>query len=357
MRVLLLITDLEIGGTPTVVRELAIRLRGAGVEAEVACLGRWGPVADQLRDANVPVTALGACCAMDVRIVPRLVELLRRGGFDVVFSFLIHANALAAGISSLFPNVRFIQSIQTTQPWPGWHWRLQRLIALVAERIVVPSESVKRAAMEWSGVPAEQVVVIPNAVEVSDEATKRRSDEGGGGKVVGFIGRLDPVKRVPDLLEAMSMLKEARLEIFGEGLERAAIERRIGQLGLADRVTLHGAVGRPEDALSQIDVLVLPSEAEGFGLVLIEAMTAGVPVVATDVPGIRDVVRDGQTGLLVPVRRPAELAAAIARVMDDRALREKLVINAYANVKSRFSWRVALPAYLEIIGVATRSPR
>ena len=91
-----------------------------------------------------------------------------------------------------------------------------------------------------------------------------------------------------------------RLVIFGDGAERPHIVSEISRLNIADHVTLHGAVAKPQEALAQIDLLVLPSMAEGFGLVLIEAMAAGVPVVATNVAGIRDVVVNGETGVLVP---------------------------------------------------------
>src|SRR5438552_17156178 len=95
-RILLLITDLEIGGTPTVVRELAIRVRRPPeVDIEVACLSKWGPVADQIREAGIEVTAFDARGVRDlVRVARKLLRLIRDRKFDTVFSFLIHANAV-----------------------------------------------------------------------------------------------------------------------------------------------------------------------------------------------------------------------------------------------------------------------
>jgi glycosyltransferase involved in cell wall biosynthesis len=118
---------------------------------------------------------------------------------------------------------------------------------------------------------------------------------------------------------------------------------------LSSRVTLHGAIARPQEALSQIDLLVLPSEAEGFGLVLIEAMAAGVPVVATNVPGIRDVVTHEQTGLLVPPAAPDRLAAAIRRLINDDALRQHLTATALREVQTRFAWPAVLPVYRRLL--------
>ena len=351
-RILLLVTDLEIGGTPTVVRELARRLAGL-THVHVSCLGRFGPVAQQIRELGVGVTALDAAGAWDLRIVPRLVRLCRQERIDTIFSFLVHANAVAALAGLLLGDVRLIQSIQTTQAYPAWHWCVQRTIWPMAEAVAAPTESVAEMAQARCGVPRSKLVVIPNAVE--EGCGDGQVGRWGGGKRVGFIGRLDRIKRVPDLLAAVRALREGRgagqitLDVFGDGADRGRIEREIDRLGLGDSVVMHGMIGDPREALRAIDVLVLPSEAEGFGLVLIEAMAAGVPVVATDAPGIRDVVRNEQTGLLVPVGRPERLAEAIGRALGDAELRDRLVAAGRREVEERFSWRVVWSRYRQLL--------
>jgi glycosyltransferase involved in cell wall biosynthesis len=352
-KILLLITDLEIGGTPTVVREIATRLNDPtnGVEVEVACLGKWGPVADQLRDAGVTVTAFGARGAVDFfRARKELVRLCRDRKFDTVFSFLIHSNAIAAAASSSLRDVRFIQSIQTTQPNPRWHWWLQSLIHGRAEQVVVPSPSAAEAARDWSGVPAEKLRVIPNAVDVAQFGNPNPPvDETP--LPVGFIGRLDPIKRLPDLIHAVGLLRDrVRLHIFGEGSQRPELERLINHMQLGEVVTLHGVVPRPQDALRKIGLLVLPSKAEGFGLVLIEAMAAGVPVLATNVPGIRDVVRDGETGVLVPCEAHA-IAAGLEQLVESPPLRRRLATAGRADVQRRFTWSAVLPQYRDLLNL------
>jgi len=364
VKILLLITDLEIGGTPTVVRELAIRLNESS-DVTVACLSRQGPVGDQLIARNIPVIAFNARNARDLfSTTNRLVSLIRKERFDTVFSFLIHANFVAAIASRFCPGVRFLQSIQTTQPTPRWHWRLQSLVHHAADCIIVPSPSAAMAAMEWADIPADKIVVIPNAVDCGSStggppvsSLQEEKDHGRAARAtstIGFIGRLDPIKRIPDLLEALKLLDNRFvLQIFGEGEDRPRIEKTIASLNLQNRVTLHGAIARPQEAVASIDVLVLPSAAEGFGLVLIEAMAAGLPVVATDVPGIRDVVRDGETGLLVPVASPPQLAAAIRHVCDNPLVRRRLIANAAADVRSRFSWDHVLPKYRSVLALPT----
>jgi glycosyltransferase involved in cell wall biosynthesis len=361
-RILLLITDLEIGGTPTVVRELATRLHcPPDVEVEVACLSRWGPTATQINEAGIHVTALGADSVSSlIPVTNRLVRLVNTRHVDTVLSFLVHANAVAALASTFCHHARFLQSIQTTQPRPRWHWRVQGLAQHAARRVIVPTESAARVAREWSHVPAEKLVVIPNAIDPSEFARSTiavNPPHPPEPYPIGFVGRLDEVKRVPQLVRQLSVLHQTfpntpvHLHIFGEGEQRQHIEEEIRRLHLARHVTMHGRIDRPQEALQQIGLLVLPSLAEGFGLVLIEAMAAGVPVVATDVPGIRDVVDHERTGLLVPRAAGIELAFAIMRLIEETPLRLRLVENGLREVHERFSWESVMRRYREVLGI------
>jgi glycosyltransferase involved in cell wall biosynthesis len=350
-RLLLLNTDLEIGGTPTVVRDLALRLSSPQVAVEVACLSPLGPIGEQLISAGVPVTPLNARSRFDLTVLSRLLALLERRRIDTVLSFLVHANAIAAMAHFWRRPGRWFQSIQTTQPTPHWHWRIQAMAARSAERIIVPSPSVARCAREWADVPAEKIVVIPNAIDCQPEAPLVRATHAGE-LGIGFVGRLDPVKRIGDLLSATARLGVGyRLDIYGEGAERGNIEAQIAALGVTNRVTLHGAITRPQEALSAMDVLVLPSSAEGFGLVLIEAQAAGVPVVATDAPGIRDVIVSGRTGLLVPVGDVARLADAIRSVREDPAKWQERINEARREIERRYTWSRVIPMYRAALGL------
>ncbi len=360
-RILLLITDLNLGGTPTVVRELAVRLnRVAGVKVSVASLSGDGVVSGQLREAGVEVHALGARGVFDfVGTVRKLIGLIDDERFDTVFSFLVHANAVAATAATIRPGVRYLQSIQTTQARPRWHWWVQRLAAMKAERIVMPSMSVAIAARQRSGIRSRKWEIIPNAVEISDFTSIRRRDDIEADRAfhIGFIGRLDPIKQVGDLIQAAGLMAGRattagvgiHVDVFGEGQERRALDSLVESLGLQNVVTLHGSVEHPAEALKRIDALVLPSKAEGFGLVLIEAMAAGVPVIATDVPGIRDVVTHEETGLLVPFGRSDALATAICRMRTDRTLREELIRRGREEVARRYTWERVLPEYQRVL--------
>jgi glycosyltransferase involved in cell wall biosynthesis/sugar phosphate isomerase/epimerase len=343
-RILLFVTDLEIGGTPTVVRELATRLQGRSVDIEVACLKPAGAVAAEIIDVGVMVTSLGVTSAAQLPwAVKRLRALVRERAVDTVLSFLVHANTVAALAARALDGVRFIQSIQTTQPRPRWHWWVQSLVQQSAQAVVVPSPSAAEVAATRGGVPRDKLVVISNAVDPRAFEPSAIPSKNPSPYPIGFIGRLDPVKRIPDLIEAARLMgNRVTLQIFGEGRER---ERLVAP------AALRGAIARPQEALSQIGLLVLPSEAEGFGLVLIEAMAACVPVIGTNVPGIRDVIEDGVNGLLVPLGDVRALAAAMERVVWNRQLRDRLIEGGLRSVRARFTWGVVLPMYQRLLRI------
>lgn len=350
-RVMMLMTDLLIGGVPTVVRQLAAELHRQGVDVQVAALGEWGPAADQIQAQGVRVKALGAKSALNIGVFEALVRHLRQQRTDVLFSVLLHANVAAAYARFRLPGLRLIQSIATTQPNPHWHWRLQGLIAPLAERFIVPSQAVVEVAARRSMIARSRFVVVPNPVDVAglSQITPASWTEPIR---VGFLGRLDPIKRIPDLLEAIALLgDEVQLEIFGTGEHEPLIRRQIAAMGIASRVRLHGAVADASMALPHISTLVLPSAAEGFGMVLAEAMAAGVPVVASDIPGIREVVDDGQTGLLVPVGSPRAIADAIKRLVKDEALRCRLVEQGRRIAHGRYSIERVAQGYRRMLGV------
>jgi glycosyltransferase involved in cell wall biosynthesis len=334
------------------VRELALRLHAPpGVVIEVACLKGWGPVADQIRSAGIEVTALGARRVWQLpAVVRRLGQLVRERGIDTVFSFLVHANAVAALASRDLPEVRFIQSIQTIQPTPRWHWRVQRWAARRAERIVAPSQAIVEAAVARCGIERSKFIVIPNAID--PDAFERTAVFDGPVIRVGYLGRLDRAKSplIAILAVAGSPVKEAVLHYFGDGPERRQLER-IGRKRLGDRVVFHGSVARPQDALAQMDVLFMPSQVEGFGLVLIEAMASGVPVVAFAAGGVLEIVEQSETGLLVrDLKMPhVQFGRLLQRLRDELELRRRLIENALRSVRERYTWEAVLPRYREVL--------
>jgi glycosyltransferase involved in cell wall biosynthesis len=340
-RVLLFVTDLEVGGTPTVVRELARRLPAA----HIACLGRRGPVAEQIEQDSIGVTAFGVGLLQLPAAVRRLRRLVREERIEIVLSFLVHANAVAALARWGGDSITWWQSIQTTQPTPRWHWPVQRFAARRAAGVIVPSEGVADVATRWAGVPRAKVHVLPNGVDATTLADRVRPPRDGNKPLrLVFLGRLDPIKRVPWLVRVVREIDNVRLDIFGDGPDRPSAE--LAAAG-SSAVQFHGTMQR-EQALAVADALILPSRAEGFGLVLIEAMAAGVPVGAADVPGIRDVVQHDRTGLLFG-GQDDDLAAAVQSLRDGPRAAAGRAEAALRDVEERFLWQAIVPQYRRLL--------
>ena len=175
--------------------------------------------------------------------------------------------------------------------------------------------------------------------------------------LVGYVGRLAPQKDVVSLVEAFPLLSAAgaSLAIVGDGPDRPLVERAVATSGVADRVRLTGFVAhdRVPAILGALDVLVLPSRYEELGSVLVEGLRAGLPIVATAVGGIPEVVRPGETGLLVPPGSPAALAAAVDRVLDEPGLAAALAAGA-RRAAGAYGWDELARSVLGVYQAAAR---
>jgi glycosyltransferase involved in cell wall biosynthesis len=155
-----------------------------------------------------------------------------------------------------------------------------------------------------------------------------------------FVGRICRPKGVFDLVEAFSLAKlpaSSHLHIVGDGEDVGELETFIGDLGIADKVTLAGATSSVPEYLADSHVLVLPSYAEGIPRAIMEAFAAGTPVVGTDIPGIRQLIEDEVTGLLAPVGDTGPLARAIERLCNNPELARLMAENARLVVEKSYS--------------------
>jgi glycogen(starch) synthase len=197
------------------------------------------------------------------------------------------------------------------------------------------------AALRADGVPAERICTIPSGFDPSLFASARGDVFPDAGRPrIGYVGRLTPQKRPDLLVRAFDRMRlTADLVIVGDGPERERIRQLVATSRAADRITMTGFVEHTAvpAVLASLDLLVLPSAYEEMGSILVEAMAAGLPVVASQVGGIPDVVHDGETGLLVPPGDVAALAAALDRLVAETGLRARLAAGAGSRVQA-YAW-------------------
>ena len=163
--------------------------------------------------------------------------------------------------------------------------------------------------------------------------------------VLGCVGRLTDEKGYDVALRALVQLPDCELVILGEGARLGELQQLAASLGVLGRVHFEGAVPWPWAEHRRFDVLLVPSRYEGFGLVVVEAMLAGIPVVATNVAGLAEVVTDEKTGLLVDPDRPEQLAWATRRMLDDAALRHEVAARGREEARARFGVAGMVAAY------------
>lgn len=213
----------------------------------------------------------------------------------------------------------------------------QRLIVAGVDRYIAVSQEVAQRLIHKLHWPTQKIQVIRNCVSPVSECGAQSPIERTGRPVVLTVARLDEQKGHSYLLEAAAKVPEAQFVLAGDGPLRVSLEAQARSLGVAERVKFLGYRSDIADLLADCDVFVLPSLYEGLPLSILEAMSAGKPVIATHIGGTDEAVIAGETGLLVPPANSAALATAIRSVLTDRPLAQRLAAAGRARVEQEFS--------------------
>ena len=288
----------------------------------------WDP-ADFYGALHVPAVRLRS----DPLALPQLLRSLRA---DVVHTHLVHADVYG-GIAAKLRGARLVSTKHNDDPFRlGAFRHVERGLARLADRIVAITESLRRFTVEQVGVPAAKVETIHYGLDGLPEAwgENRPDDVPGDVRVLLSTSRLVVQKGIDEAVRVLPELPaDTVLVVLGEGPERPALERLARELGVNDRVFLLGRVPDVARWLRRASVYVHPARWEGFGLGVLEAMHAGLPVVATRVSSLPELVVDGETGLLVP----SDDAPALARAVADALERPELGAAGRERARTEFS--------------------
>ncbi|MBL8767491.1 MAG: glycosyltransferase family 4 protein [Planctomycetes bacterium] len=359
------VMECTIGGTRRHIRELSTGLAGRGVDVTLFASAERDPTfRDDLRAiaaTGVRVVELPMVRAitprLDVSQMLALRSAFRGGRFDVVHTHSSKAGALGRTAALLVsPRPRIVHTPHTfafnfTAQFSAKKRRLflsiERGLGRRTDRLVHVSASEREEGLALGIVPQERAVVIENGIDTSAYANGDRARVRAGWGVsddtfvLGTVGLLNEAKGHADLIDAAARLAprhpKLRVMIVGEGDLRGPLEQRIERHGLRGVVSLLGYRRDVPDVMSGFDAFCLPSLWEGLPYVVLEAQAAGLATIVTDVNGSRDIVRADVTGLVVPKSDPAALAAAIERLVLDRALRERLASAGRDRVRSHYA--------------------
>lgn len=397
-RILQIIPTLDRSGAEKQMVLLASHLPKDRFEVEVAVLTRTGPLAEDLAGAGIPVTQIEKRLKLDLLAYGRLKRTIRRFRPDLVHTWLFAGNAygrqaaIACGVGHLVAGERCVD------PWKNrLHFLVDRYLARKTDRIATNSSGVKDFYVRH-GLPADKFVIIPNAVIPPEPVKRLTTEEILSGIavpgiepsgdyhpvvdsrydreertyfsvspralsrqtpfIIGIVARLWPQKRLKDALWAFETLRYVNLNfhvlIIGDGPQRETLLRFRDQWKLSERVHFLGHRDDVPRIMPSFDVMLSCSAYEGQSNSILEAMALGIPVIATDIPGNRDLVVDGETGILVPDsgedfrRRRRLFVEKILGLLEDEPLRQRMGEAAKARIARSFSLDRMIRGYVEL---------
>jgi glycosyltransferase involved in cell wall biosynthesis len=349
MRILLVVDSLDIGGAEQHVVDLAQGLQAQGHRVEVACACA-GPLASELTSSGIPLHVVmkrPVKRRVDLIFAWQLRRVLRQGKFDLVHSHL-YASMTAASLAVRGTHLGLVTTVHSENRWQQVGARfVSGLVYRRAGGVIAVSSRIGRLLTEDHRVPPAQIHVIPNALHLSESAPagvhmacSRRHP------LIGVIARLQHEKGVDVFLGAVqqliSRLPDLQSVVIGGGPEARSLQRRASALGLDEHVHFLGPRYRARNFLPSFDLLVVPSRSEGAPLVVLEAMAAGVAVVATNVGDVPNQIRHGVDGLLIPPDRPGDMADAIHALLAAPEWRMKLAREARRRMTFEFRYAATL---------------
>lgn len=360
-RILLVITKGNWGGAQRYVYDLAVAALEAGHEVTVAC-GTTGELITRLEEAHVPVVMVEGLArdikaSSDVRAFRGLVKLMRALRPDVVHSNSSKAGALAA-LAARVTGVR--RSIFTCHGWafnenrPVWQKIIigfaHYLTVLLSDVTICVSAALKRDA-KWMPLVQKRFVVIHNGVSPVNILAKdvaraalapgMPADDRNRGLWIGTIAELHPTKQLSVAIEAFARIAHqfpaVHYFIMGDGQDRAHLESLIWSKQLNERIHLCGHVKDAPQYLSAFDTFVLPSRSEALGMVILEAGMATLPVIASNVGGIPEIISNNESGLLVRSGDVQQLTDALTHFLSNTELRHQFGTALHSRVIQNFS--------------------
>jgi glycosyltransferase involved in cell wall biosynthesis len=353
------------GGVEQFIETASDELHRRGVGFVVLLLNE-GLLAKRLRDSALPVEVISGAGKYDPTGAFRIGRALRRHRIRVMHVHGYKATVLG-GIAAKLTGLRLVKTEHgRLEPFTGWAqlkmkmnlWLDEAFSRRFLDAVVFVSRDIQQGlADRYRRIPQ---TVIYNAIQPignSGAAVPRLEPEGAFR--IGIIGRLKPIKGHEVLLRALAQLghlSDLRLYIFGEGPTETALRALCRESRIEDRVVFMGFRENIHGYMRQLDALAMPSFHEGIPYAALEAMSLGVPLAASDVGGLGEILENEVDALLVPPGDPGALARAIERLVSDPALRSRLGLNARNKVNNRFLAPPMMDRYLEVYrGAVTRA--
>jgi glycosyltransferase involved in cell wall biosynthesis len=325
MRILILSTSMGMGGADQQILILARSMRARGHDVRIVALTPLGPMGLEAQREGIPTESLELRRnAGDLPRIARLVRMIREWRPDILHTHMVHANLLGRAVRPLAPVGALVSTIHSISDGGRLRMAGYRLTNGLVDRVTIISRLAADRYVKIGAVPVARLEVIPNTVDLerfrpsSEARIAIRKELGVGDEFVWLaVGRFQPAKDYPTMIAAFARVARSstsRLILVGQGPLRGEVETLSRAEGIEERVRFLGVRRDVPDLMSGADGYVLSSAWEGMPVVLLEAAAVGLPIVATRVGGVAEVVEDRVTGSLVQPGDPAALATAMQGV-------------------------------------------
>jgi glycosyltransferase involved in cell wall biosynthesis len=337
INVMHVITELEVGGAE---RLLVDTVRYTDRERfdpiVVALFSGETPFADEIKRECVPVIDLAMSAKWRLDALWRFLRIVLRERPHVIHGWLIHAAVMSRIVGGIARVPVVISSRHNVEIGGALRERVNRWTSRWDDRMIAVSEAVREVAIVRGRIPREKIVTVPAGIpEIAFPPRNRARAQlveefqlPEHAVVVGTVARLHEQKGHADLAPVIQRLSGAEAAChylwIGDGPERGALGRLVSEVGISDRVRMTGSRSDVSVLLAGMDIFLLASRWEGLPVAILEAMAAGLPVIATSVGGTPEIVVHGETGLLVPAGDSDALADAVSRLSRDPALRRRM---------------------------------
>jgi glycosyltransferase involved in cell wall biosynthesis len=346
IKILHIIPTLNAGGAEKTVVELVKFCDPEIFVSEILCLKAGGFWEEELLRSGASVTVIGHSRLPIIFNFFKIINFIKKSSPDIVQTHLFGADVYGRLTARLAGVKNIISTEQNVNLSEGKFKKLAKYFtSKLAVAIVAVSEAIKQYLINGEGVAEKKIIIINNGVEIEKFLNQNREYNNNRPLVIGSIGRLTRQKGFDYLLEAMAKIDGAKCLIAGDGEERNILAEKINKFGLSEKVELVGLKKDVPGFLASLDVFVLPSRWEGFGIVILEAGLSGLPVIASRVDGILEIITDNQDGLLFTPGNAEELAGKIKRLLSNSAERAYLGKNLQQKIQEKFSIQKIVKQY------------
>ena len=341
LHVLYIITGLRYGGAEKLLYHTCKYLQAEyPIKIEIMYFDSYAPLSVLFSDLGIDTILI----QKNVWLLPRIINFLLKRHFSLIHTHLIHADILGRLAAFLTTNRKTTAIFATAHGTEWFRWKKSIYCALVRlvdrwlalpkrSHIIAISQSVRDILVHGQGIPLDKINLLYNAIEIPEISLREHRHEFKPLRLL-YIGRLAPEKNIPCLLRALESIKglPLTLTIVGEGKMEENIRSLIEAMSLHEYVRLEGATLSPDNYYADHDIFVLPSSSEGLGIVILEAFSHGLPVIGSNVDGIKELLADNR-GLLFKNDDHHHLANQIKLLYDRPELRRTLAKNGFYYVK------------------------